>query len=219
MKWFVFLIFADHYIYRSISFVALFFILNVPRVELVTFLTKGSVLKILIMLKREREHRWNSFVFTGAATALSKSICQSESPAHGREGWSRRDDIPAYMLHGGQFRRGVLWYFSQRWGNGVRGASRVRSRGCDSGRHFSRLDQIRRPEEGLRRKGEWVSERVVALAIDTNCWRSRFTRVWRSNFLFLVESEHENGAADDVRAFLRRGLAENRVRANEGTTW
>lgn len=40
-----------------------------------------------------------------------------------------------------------------------------------------------------------------------------------SSFLFAVESEHENGAADDVWPVLRRGLAENRIRANEGTTW
>jgi len=38
-------------------------------------------------------------------------------------------------------------------------------------------------------------------------------------FLFAVESEHENGAADDIRSLLWRGLAENRIRANEGATW
>jgi len=38
-------------------------------------------------------------------------------------------------------------------------------------------------------------------------------------FLFAVESEHENGAADDIRSLLWRGLAENRIRADEGATW
>jgi len=37
--------------------------------------------------------------------------------------------------------------------------------------------------------------------------------------LFAVEFEHENGAADDIRSLLRRGLAENRIRADEGATW
>lgn len=38
-------------------------------------------------------------------------------------------------------------------------------------------------------------------------------------FLPPVEPEHQNGTANDVRPLLRRGLAKNRIRANEGTTW
>lgn len=118
----------------------------------------------MLLLRRQRRNEISlkhSDSFQGAAKAFAESVRQSESTTHGREGWPRGNDLSAHMLHGGQFRRGFLWYSSQGWRDGVRGASCFGQGGCGPRCHISRLDQIRRPEKGVRRKGEWSAHPVT----------------------------------------------------------
>lgn len=66
--------------------------------------------------------------------------------------------------------------------------------------------------------------RVSWSHFSATCSRIIFVCAWKTHtqltlFLFSVESQHQNGAADDVRPLLRRSLAENRIRAHERPTW